>query len=421
MTSVLHRAGFVVRRTGQAAAAFVALAAVSATAWAQAALYTPIPSGFDFPAKEETLLTALKANDEATLRKHGWMVFAGLTQPARPNEVGSEAVWETWFSGAEVFAGGPAPQGVRTLQRRFEVPRQFRTAGPTPQATGQSQLSFTLFNKELQQHTRANKLHLAATLDAINAKWTAQTPIKDRKIQDYPREAMSLKIVWTHVPKGGFTALPVWDEKPLVAVAPAQPPESWSRVVAIDPSRATIPAGEKRDITLAGKQFKGAAVVPLSAFYHFALGAAQVALVPGAVEGDYMAVTAFHYTTKEIPNWVWATFWWHDSPGTGRFASNRPDASVLKAPWRSYLMDVGYDMDKPSEVDGSAKIVFNPYLEARFPNGVNSNCMSCHQRAVWQKQDFLPVTRGAAKPDDPHFKDSTAVDFLWSLIFEGGN
>jgi len=401
--------------------AFAVLTAVSAAGWAQSAVYTPVPPGFDFPAKEETLLNALKTNDEAALRKHAWMIFAGLTQPARPNEPGSEAVWETWFSGAEVFASGPAPQGGRTLQRRFEVPRQLRTPGPAPQAIGQSQLSFTLFNKELQQHTRTNKLNLAATLDAINAKWTPQTPIKDRKIPDYPREAMSLKIVWTHVPKSGLAALPVWDEKPLVPVAPAQPPESWSRVVAIDPTRPTIPAGEKKDINFAGKQFKDVAVVPLSAFYHFALSANQVALVPNAAEGDFMAVTAFHYTTKEIPNWVWATFWWHDSPGAGRFSSDRPDATVLKAPWRNYLMGVGYDMDKPSEADGSPKIVFNPYIEAGFSNGANSNCMTCHQRAVWQKQNFLPITRGAAKPDDPHFKDSTAVDFLWSLVLEGGN
>jgi hypothetical protein len=53
---------------------------------AQDIAYTPIPPGFDFPANEKVLLDALKAGDELTLRNHGWMVFAGLTQPARPSD-----------------------------------------------------------------------------------------------------------------------------------------------------------------------------------------------------------------------------------------------------------------------------------------------------------------------------------------------
>lgn len=403
-----------------------ALFAIAFPVRGQVGVYTPIPPGFDFPAKEQALLAAVKSNDEKTLRLHAWMVFAGLTSPARPKEATSEAVWETWFSGAEVFAAGAAPQGLRPLQRRFAIPRQFlpAKAGPTPQAIGQSQLAFTLFNKELMEHTRTNKLQMAATLDAINNGWKAQTSVKDRKIKDYPAQAMSLKVVWTHVPKKQGKALPVWDDQPLTANAPAQPESSWNRVVLIDPIRKTIPAGEKRDVSLNGRQFKGSRVVPLSLFYHFALSADEAAKVPdaNAVEGDFMIVTAMHFTTKEIPNWVWATFWWHDNPNGGRFSNARPDATVLKGPWRNYLMAVSYDMDLPKELDGSPKVAFNPYLEARFPNGVNSNCMTCHQRAVWNKNgtDFLPITRGSAKMDDPLFKDATSVDFLWSLLFEGG-
>lgn len=130
-----------------------------------------------------------------------------------------------------------------------------------------------------------------------------------------------------------------------------------------------------------------------------------------------------HYTTKEIPNWVWATFWWHDSPNAGKFATERP--AVLKGVWRNYLMNASYDMDKPVETNGTPRVVFNPYLEARFLNGVNSNCMTCHRRAVWAKDNpqpaFLPITRGAPKPDDPAFIDATSVDFLWSLLFERNN
>lgn len=238
-----------------------------------AAKYAPIPAGFDFPASSDTILAALNSGNESALRLHAWMVFAGLTQPARPQDPTSEAVWETWYSGPEVFGAGPSPQGVRSLQRRFSVPRQFLPAGggAAPQAIGESNLAFTLFNEELRDHTRTNKLNMASTLDALNSAWPANTPINDRRIKDYPPKAMSLKIVWKLVKKTGFTALPMWDEQAPVDVAPSQPESTWARVVAIDPKRKSIPAGEKRDIFSSGKQFKGSRVVPLSAFYHFQL------------------------------------------------------------------------------------------------------------------------------------------------------
>jgi hypothetical protein len=399
---------------------------------AQNADYQPIPAGFDFPAPEATLLGALAAGDEAKLRSHAWMVFAGLTQPARPGDPASEAIWETWYSGEEVFGAGPGPQGVRQLQRRFGRPRQFapRPGTPQPQAVGESQLAFTLFNQETRDHTRQNKLHLFATMEAINQGWTAQTPVADRKVKDYPPGAMSLKTVWMLIKSQGMTPLPVWDEQPRVAAAPPQPPSTWKRVVLVDPSRDTIPPGETRDAMLLGKTFPASNVVPLSAFYHFALNAAQAAQVnasgagvDGAAAGDFVVLVALHYTTKEIPNWVWATFWWHDKPNDGVFARDRPAGTIVKAPWHNYLMDVAYDMDLPKEADGTPNAAFNPWLEARFDNGVNSNCMTCHQRAVWSQQtpvpEFLPVTRGAAAPDDPIFRNGTKADFLWSLLLEG--
>lgn len=378
--------------------------------------YKRIPDGFDFPAPEATLLDALKAGDEAKLRTHAWMVFAGLTQPARPEDPTSEALWETWYRGDEVFSAGAAPQGERMLRRNLIVPRQFAppAKGPQPQAVGVSELANTLFNKELKDHTRQNQFYLASTLNAINSRWTPQTPVANRKIKDYPREAMSLKMVWRRLAKRGLTPLPIWDEQPRTTDAPRQPPP-WHRTVLVDPSRDAIPVGEMKD---------GSHVVPLSAFYHFAL--------PEEQGGDFMVLVAMHYTTKEIPNWVWATFWWHDKPNDGPYSKNRPADTLVKGLWRHFLMDVSYDMNEPKESDQTPNAVFNPWLEARFPNGVNSNCMTCHQRAVWpegpvstvlppqERVPWLPITRGAAAASDRLFKDRTKLDFLWSLLLEGG-
>jgi hypothetical protein len=134
------------------------------------------------------------------------------------------------------------------------------------------------------------------------------------------------------------------------------------------------------------------------------------------VVGDHVALVALHYTTKEIPDWVWATFWWHDQPDHGPFAADR--TAYVSGVWRNYLMDVAYSMDTPREFDGTPNSCYNPWLEARFQNGMQSNCMTCHQRAVWPPQSFLPITRGSLAPDDPFFKDVTKADFLWSIIFE---
>jgi hypothetical protein len=132
--------------------------------------------------------------------------------------------------------------------------------------------------------------------------------------------------------------------------------------------------------------------------------------------GDYAALVGFHFTTKEIDDWIWATLWWHDQPNVGQFTQDRPDQ--VSGVWRNYLMDTAYSMQTPPQPDGSPHVTFNPWLEARFPSGTLSNCMACHQRATWPPVSFLPVTRGGLQPGDPFFADKTQIDFLWSVGLE---
>jgi hypothetical protein len=129
---------------------------------------------------------------------------------------------------------------------------------------------------------------------------------------------------------------------------------------------------------------------------------------------------ATHLTTKEIDDWVWATFWWHDRPDAGPFAADRP-ATVTGA-WRNYLMSASYDVNLPREADNSPHITFNPWLEAPFPDGghgggVVSNCMNCHNRASHPVLGFRPIFRG--NPDlnnDPTFAAGRLrADLLWSI------
>src|SRR5690606_27381215 len=90
--------------------------------------------------------------------------------------------------------------------------------------------------------------------------------------------------------------------------------------------------------------------------------------------------------------------------------------------WRNYLLDVALDPQTQSTEDRGPDICFNPWLDARFPDGgagggTVSNCIACHRRASYPAVSFLPITRGA--PDfigDPAFGPGRLrTDFLWSL------
>jgi len=400
----------------------VAISFIVACGSVYAQTYTPIPPNFDFPAPQARLLAARDSQNVDDMRRHAWMVFAGMTQPARPQDPTSEAVWETWYRGSEVFATGAQPEAARRLRRELVTPRQFQQRrGAAPQAVGLSLASSTLFNQETKDHIRdpQNKYFLRSALETLNASFPANGPVENRKIKDFPAAAMSLKAVWVRINSTGLTPLPVWDpdKQQMNDPAPPQNPGTWKRRVLVDPSRDQIPDTETRDIP----GFPGAHVVSLGRFYHFKVAQDQVAALQsfGAQAGDFMALVALHYTTKEIPDWVWATFWWHDKPNDGPFAKGRPDATQVKGPWRDYLMDVSYDMTTPREADGKPNACFNPWLEAGFSNGVRSNCMTCHQQSVWEKFSFLPITRGPKAPNDPLFRDTTRLDFVWAFTFEG--
>jgi len=190
-------------------------------------------------------------------------------------------------------------------------------------------------------------------------------------VPEFPRAAIALKLVWYPVHRDRRTALPIWDGVAANPDARGNPDRTWPRSIAIDPSLAL---------------------------------------------GDHLVLLGMHATTKEIPDWVWATYWWHDRPDDGRFAAGRP--TTLTGAARHYLMDVAYSAETPVEADGTPPACMNPWLEARFPGGLHSNCLTCHQRAALGAADFLPVTRQALADDDPYFAGKTTTDFLWTLALE---
>jgi len=398
--------------------------------------YFDIPAGFDFPAQKATLEGYISSGNISAERLHIWNVFAGMTQAA-PG--GNFAIFETWYSEPETFDPGSVVAFVARQPRlpRFQLPRQFLPPKGVvaAQVAGESVLSFVLYNFAGYNHVRSNGLFKNSTLDNLleNGLPNPTFP-KDRDIPPFPQSAVSLKTVWWPIAKDRITAMPIWDPDQNPPSANGNPPNTWARYVAVDPTRINVPPDEFADVRYQN-QTKHVHVVGSDKIHLVQVTAdqasgvnsdgllsqmAQAALGRPLQAGDFAALVATHMTTKEIDNWVWATFWWHDRPDEGPFASDRP--GLVAGVWRNYLMAASYDLNLPREADGSPHVAFNPWLEARFPNGghgggVVSNCMNCHNRASYPNIDFKPIYRGNPDPQDKAFDAGRLrTDFLWSIL-----
>jgi hypothetical protein len=335
------------------------------------------------------LLGERDRDDVAGMRAHGWHTWARVARE-----------WSAWTPSEQLFHGATA------APPRFRTPQPFR-AGDAVVTESLPVMFDVVFDPSAAAHVRAHHLGDRQVLAGLAA------------FPAFPSDAVVVKLEWYPIHAHGLTAMPVWDggERDGEMHADA----TWPRAVAVDPSRAQVPAGESAEVELAGRRVV-AHVVPLSAFDHRALAAGEVESARAASRdatlepGDFVALVAAHVSTKAIPDWTWETFWWHDAPEVGAYAAGRtPD---VRGADRNYLMDVAFSAATPAERDGSPHICMNPWLEGRFPNGEQSNCVACHQRAVVGASDYLPVTRGVMRADDPYFAHRVQTDFMWSVALE---
>jgi hypothetical protein len=399
-----------------------------------------IPNGYDFPTSKSTLDQYRAKQDLTAQRTHVWNVWAGMTAPT-PD--GKFPVFATWYSQDEAFQTGAVPQAVgpHRVAFRFRPPRQsVEVPGhPAPQAAGTSIISEVMFDYANYKHIRDNKLYLQPTLHGLQTSGAPDPHIPNNTtVPPFPTDAISLKTVWWPVAADAVTAMPIWDPKDNPQLPTGNGFPTWKRVIAIDPNHPGLPPDAETTVTFPQtnpKPWPHSHLVGLDKFYYVKLDAqtAKNAMANGRLAdfvgsvlgrplraGDYVVFLGTHLTTKEIDDWVWATFWWHDHPDDGSYAANRTDN--VQGVWRNYLMGTAYDEITPNESDGTPHITFNPWLEAGFRNGVVSNCMNCHHRAAYRNGDlidFLPIMRGAPDANhDPNYKKGTLrTDFLWSVPF----
>jgi len=414
--------------------------------------YEPAAKDLGYPLPESTLAAYLARGDVAAMRTHAWDVWAAITAPS-PSRV---PIMLTWYQNREIFGDG------RIDDPRTFVPT-FLTGPRDSLGEGNPLVSYNVYTQGYRDHVRANEYQWRNTLTALVGKAAV--------VADFPIDAIAVKTVWWPVRHDGLTAFPVWDGEPtrpltwgtgitqladegfFGPLTPEQRTElashekhgnewgTFRRVVAIDPGRSAVPPNETtqiksfdpNDVTLKADAVRTARVVPLNDFVHVRVNdAATLAKLNAGLTGqiaerfwgrpleedDYLVLTAVHVTTRETANWVWATFWWHDAPNDAPYGNDR--RAAVKAPFDRFRMEVAQSADTPVAGDGGPHIAFNPYLEAGFALGPQSNCLGCHQKAVWTSAgpgDVYPVKRGTMSFDDPFFAGKLRTHFLWSLVF----
>jgi hypothetical protein len=416
--------------------------------------YTEAATGFGFPQTQPQLLRDRDMQDVASMRRHGWEIWAAVTQPTRSGF----PIFLTWYQVSDVF--GPEPgRNRRLFAPEFRVPTQ-KAFGD-----GDAILSFNLYNALLRDHVSQHNYQRKAALAALVGRAS--------DIQLFPDNSIAVKTVWWPVRQGGITAFPVWDDTPTQPIEwgsgvqdlirmgfftqltrqqqaelatrerNGNDFETFIRVVAIDPTRPDVPAKETaevpfydpQDATLQSNAKHTARVVPLRRFFHVQINDRYTVDLINSLPltdqittrfwgrpfrlGDYVALVAAHISTRETSDWVWATFWWHDEPNAEPYGADR--LKTIPEVFRNYRMNVAYSADTPHEPDGGPHVAFNPYLEAAFSYGPKSNCIACHQRAVIGPEGpgpVLPVLRGQLSKQDPLFAGKVRLDFLWSLAFE---
>ena len=421
------------------------LGALSCGCSRQASHRSSPPPDLEFPASVQLMQELRDAPDENRLRAHAWSVFERLVR-----DVGDgRSLWETWPSVEETIAGHG---GAKDERVGLEAPDKLKALGvsrlraveapPDGICDGFSR-DFLLTSVRFSPSAAAHILNCKHQYNDVSALDNLRQRGTD-SIEEFPRDAVAIKAVWWPVDPSELTPLPIWTEPT------ARPPTEtmtcrgnsflrWETIFAIEPLPAVFRAANDRDLVVnwdpegaplainGTSRVRNPRYVPLSKFHVRRLTDTEVhaplvnlafnrVLRRDARSGDLVALVAMHLATKELPDWLWATFWWSGDP------AERSQLPGLRSDpvWSNFALRVAARINRPEGAENQPNYVFSPWLEAPMSRGTTSNCIDCHQRAVWHGVGGVSLPPVSPKLDKlPHdnvwFKGGVRLDYLWSL------
>ena len=424
---------------------------------------------FVFPKAETQLNQWIYSGNQDQIQRHGWGIWAGLTQPVGKVQGAMVRAFETWTVPSNIiYRSAPgriedksnrAPQPRPALD--LHVPRQFEhgnrpnlkaaslkakaaaAAGGAPDTTI---LVSVAYNPPGARHAIDNRLFYESTLQQYLANGYTE-------VTNFPSNSVTIKPVFKLIPKNvdkGIYSFPGWPGPAAAKPASGYDEAIWNSCVYVDISRPVGPGGNSNDPGC--KNRTPANTFYLSNFIHTRITAENAGYLQSQLgipvgEGDYAILIGMHVTSRENKMWTWQTFWWSAnadqpfSPSSAAIAATRPLAYLDPAA-RHYAMAQTYATVNPAQPITGGKNVgapvygYNPYLEAGFGpdvfgisrpidgkinanTGIQTNCMTCHNMAAYvpaPKAGMPYATDFYMSITDPVFTGTLRSDFSWTIV-----
>ena len=314
-------------------------------------------------------------------RYEAWRVYASINSgsPSHPR-------WRDWGTKCQAFQlHCPARNPAEKLVEALNPPVQLELAGTADVNSPAGSMAEVLYNEVALSNIRNNHLGIPQVLRTALHNGRASIP-------PFAAGSIIIKTMWYPITFGDLNpTLLLWF-----------PTSTGPQTITIDRSEMVCAQSSvaKPSVSCFGN-------IPVDD----ALAAASAALVRQGVsfytlrKGDVLMLKGMHIMFKSPDlGWVFATFWWDRAA-----AANQSDRPALPSgPWGNYVMAATVD---------PYTTIYNPNLEGLMGNGKgrNSNCLSCHQRAVVPQKpgECCWLKKGPAPASDSSRRLKT--DYVWSV------
>lgn len=297
---------------------------------------------------------------------------------------------------------------------------------PTLRPAAEPELyEMTFFNTVAKRYIQAgpDPLDRPSTTEALLAK-------NVREIQ-FPAGSVALKTFWYRIPGDQTVPVAVWNWGATANGLKLDASRLPQQCIAATKDSVAKAAAEGRSCLDARASFYTVEVRDKDVFR------CARKQCPPLARGDLLILVAMHAASKQMPEWLWATWWWQGASNSTMSAwtcgaAQRPAAIGDAGPWSNYAMNVtaSFRKEKPALAPGNPcgapaaiaggqelRATYNPFVEAREENGLKSSCVDCHSRASTKSANELavPTLDETGGPLLSGFEGHVRLDYMWSL------